>query len=175
MRRIALVISAVLAAFIVTAPTMAAAWEVNTATRMPKGEILKHPRLVNAWMGRFEMDSVYDVYFEPAGDDMWVTDNKADGHAGVMRWEFRKMAGRKVDRTVVRSGACVSTSGVHTTGRCSKDLPEFGYLKFWAGYRTGSTTTKTGLKLGDPVCVVLDGGDVVVDPDCKALRLYSVP
>lgn len=53
--------------------------------------------------------------FKPNGDDFFVKDTKADGHAAAADWLYSNYA---------RTGACVNTLGSGTWGVCNKDFTE---------------------------------------------------
>ncbi|MFC6150582.1 MULTISPECIES: hypothetical protein [Mumia] len=143
----------------------APAWEVNYAVKQDSSESPTLARCalgLSAWHGGLnEWEAHATACFILAGDYMAVADGKADGHAVVMKWEFRPSEGAAVSRR----GICIYTGGSkvpYRTGTCNKDLPEKGLLRISAGIRMVSgSESLSDMRFGNQVCLALNGSSAI--------------
>lgn len=122
------------------------------------------------------VDQPWDYFacFRLQGDVMWVTDARADGRAGVMKWRFyAKKAGGGYASTPARQGICIYAGGSkprYRSGYCNKDLPEQGALRIYAGYRLKSGSLNVGdMRFGSQFCYYLAGDGGLNDKNCLLL------
>lgn len=181
MRRIACALMTALGLLLVlvTSPAaQAATVEVNVGRKV---DALKEGivcRDAGPTQGGISVDPHYSGQFRLRGDVFCITDSRADGKAGVLRWRFLAKTGAvRYSTTPRREGMCLNTSGSkrgYRTAVCNKDLPERGALVMWAGARNVSGSTRDrDVTYGDYLCVYLEGGARRIDEDC--LLIPSAP
>lgn len=171
------VVAMLAAMLVLPAPTQAApAWEVNYATKIEPLTYLCSTTLTASY-GGLGIDPYYEACVRIQGDILRVRDNRADGYAGVMKWQFfpPKNVGRGYETSPSRQGICIYTGGssaANNVGICNKDFPEVGLIKFWAGKRLVSgSTSLTDMRFGSSVCLGTNGSSAIGDPFCALLAL----
>lgn len=121
--------------------------------------------------GGLAYEEHYGGRFRLQDDTFCITDSRADGKAGVLRWRFLPKVGkRSYAKAPSREGMCLNTSGSKPgfrTAVCKKDLPEHGALVMWAGARNVSGSTRDrDITYGKRFCVYLAGKGGLNDENC---------